>query len=202
MAVVVMEPLLGGKLVDPPPTVREIWETAPVNRTPADWALQWLWDQPEVSTVLSGMSTMEQVEQNLVSAIASAVASLTREELGLYDEVRAAYDALRPVPCTRCNYCMPCPNGLDIPRNFGLFNLGKVYGRVEDSRGGYRFMMTQVERGEVDANPQAGACLQCQECEPKCPQGIPISEWMPLVHAVLGEARSFDEVGEVEGWPA
>ena len=202
LAVVVMEPLLGGKLVDSPASVQAIWENAPVERTAAEWALQWLWDQPEVSTVLSGMSTMEQVEQNLASADASGVATLSQEELGVYDEVREAYEELRPIPCTRCGYCMPCPNGLDIPRNLGLFNQGRVYGRVDDARGSYRFMMTQVERGELQDNPQAGECAQCQECEPKCPQGIPISDWMPLIHAVLGEEKSYDEVGEIEGWPA
>jgi predicted aldo/keto reductase-like oxidoreductase len=189
-----MEPLLGGKLVDPPPSIQALWEGASVERTPADWALQWLWDQPEVSTVLSGMSTMEQVRQNIASADASGVATLTEQELALYDEVRQAYKELRPIPCTNCGYCMPCPNGVDIPRNFGLFNQGRVYGRVDNARGGYRFMMVLVERGELEDSPQASQCIQCGECELKCPQGIMISEWMPVVHAVLGEEKSYEEV--------
>ncbi len=194
LAVVIMEPLLGGKLVDPPALVEAIWDQAETDRSAADWALQWLWDQPEVSTVLSGMSTMEQVEENLASADRSGVATLTQQELDLVAEAREAYDALRPIPCTSCEYCMPCPNGVDIPRNFSLYNQGKVYGRVDQARSGYGFMVSQFERGDLDENPQASQCIQCLECESKCPQDIPISEWMSVVDAVLGEEKAYDEV--------
>jgi predicted aldo/keto reductase-like oxidoreductase len=191
LAVVVMEGLLGGRLVDPPAQVEELFSSAPVKRTPVEWALHWLWSQPEVSTVLSGMSTMEQVEQNLASADASGVGTLTSAELAIVDQVRAAYEALCPIPCTNCKYCMPCPNGVDIPRNFSVYNMGAMYDRPDDARGGYRFMQTQVERGEFEISPQATSCIQCRECEDKCPQSILISEWMPVIHEVLGEEKPY-----------
>jgi len=182
LAVVIMEPLLGGKLVNPPEPIQAIWDTAPKKRTPADWALQWLWNQPEVSVVLSGMSTMEQVEQNVASAAASGVGALTAEELALFDQVRKKYNQLCPIPCTKCNYCMPCPNGVDIPRNFEIYNQGVMYNRPEDSREEYKGM---------EEEKRASACIQCRECEEKCPQGILISEWMPIVDEVLGEGKPY-----------
>ena len=134
LAVVVMEPLLGGWLARAPQSVQELWDTAPTPRTPAAWGLQWLWNQPEVSVVLSGMSTMQQVEENVASASASEVGILTTEELALVDRVREAYRELRPIPCTECGYCMPCPNGVDIPYNFMLFNDGAMHEREDPWR--------------------------------------------------------------------
>ncbi|NLF00796.1 MAG: aldo/keto reductase, partial [Anaerolineales bacterium] len=127
MAVVVMEPLLGGKLVNPPEAVQALWDTAVTKRSAADWALQWLWNQPEVSVVLSGMSAMEQVEQNLVSANASAAGLLDADELALIDRVRQTYSELCPIPCTGCQYCMPCPNDVNIPGNFAIYNEAVMY---------------------------------------------------------------------------
>jgi predicted aldo/keto reductase-like oxidoreductase len=187
LAVVIMEPLLGGRLVDPPQAVQALWDTAAEKRTPADWALQWLWSQPEVSVVLSGMSTMEQVEQNVASADASRVGRLTRSELTLVAKVRDKTNELCPIPCTRCGYCMPCPNGVDIPRNLGLYNRGPMYNKLDTARREYEGM---------DEEPRASACIQCRECEEKCPQSILISEWMPVVHEVLGEGRSYEECSQ------
>jgi predicted aldo/keto reductase-like oxidoreductase len=191
LAIVVMEGLLGGRLVDPPEQIQAIWDSAQKERTPADWALQWLWNQPEISTVLSGMSTMEQVEENLASADGSGLGTLTNQELDLFPRVRESYEALCPIPCTDCKYCMPCPNGVDIPGNFAVYNQGAMYDRPNDARGGYRFMQVQVERGEIETNPQAVSCIQCRECEEKCPQSIAISEWMPIIHDVLGEGKPY-----------
>ena len=183
LAVVVMEPLLGGKLVKPPEEVQRIWDAAPTQRTPADWALQWLWNQPEVSVIISGMSTMEQVEQNLASADVSRVGLLTEEELALIPDVRKQYNDLCPIPCTKCRYCMPCPNGVDIPRNFEIYNNGMMYGNSEEAHQAYTEWMEEELR--------ASACIQCRECEEKCPQSIVISEWMPNVHAVLAEGQPY-----------
>ncbi len=179
MAVVVMEPLLGGRLVNPPQPVQTLWDSAPVRRDPADWALQWLWNQPEVSVVLSGMSTMTQVEENLASAERSRVRSLSAADLALIDRVRVKYRELCPIPCTRCRYCMPCPNSVDIPRNFDVYNAGMIYDKPAWARNEYSTWIPEKER--------ASACIQCRECEDKCPQHIPISEWMPVVGQVLGE---------------
>jgi predicted aldo/keto reductase-like oxidoreductase len=182
LAVVVMEPLLGGKLVDPPQPIRELWDTASQKRSPADWALQWLWNKPQVSVVLSGMSTMQQVQQNVASA--SRVGALSAEDLALVGQIRDKYDELCPIPCTQCRYCMPCPNGVDIPRNFAVFNNGVMYNTFGGARRQY---------GRIPEDARASACIQCRECEDLCPQSILISEWMPLVHQVLGEGRPFEE---------
>jgi len=182
LAVVIMEPLLGGQLVDPPGPIQNLWDSAVKERAPADWALQWLWNQPEVSIVLSGMSTMEQVEQNVASAEVSAINALTAEELALFAQVREKYTELCPIPCTKCGYCMPCPNGVEIPRNFEVYNQGVMYEKPDHARRAYTW---------ISEDGRASACIQCRECEEKCPQSIPISEWMVRVHEVLGEGQPY-----------
>ena len=186
LPVVVMEPLLGGNLAGTPGRVKEIWDSAVRKCTPADWALQWLWNQPEVTVALSGMTTIEEVKQNIACAEVSSAGMLTQEDLALFDEVRAEYERLRPVPCTQCSYCMPCPNEVNIPRIFGLFNTACAYGNVDRCRKAYARFLPEPTR--------AGACTQCRECEEKCPQSIPISEWMPKVHAVLTEGKEPEQV--------
>ncbi len=178
LAVVVMEPLLGGRLVDPPKDVRETMEGSPVRRSPAEWALQWLWDQPEVSVVLSGMSTMAQVEENLRFADASRMHAFGEAEQALIARVREQYRTHTVVPCNRCNYCMPCPNGVDIPRNFDFFNYAHLFDDTEGARFRYSVFLP--------AEQQASACIACGTCEELCPQKIAISEWMPKVAALLG----------------
>ena len=183
LAVVIMEPILGGRLVNPPQPIQHLWDTAANKRKPADWALQWLWNQPEVSVILSGMSTMQHVEENVASADASRVGALTEEELALVAQVSEKYRDLCPIPCTKCGYCMPCPNGVNIPRNFEIYNEGVMYDKPDHARQAYNQWFPEPER--------ADKCIQCRECEEKCPQDIPISEWMPLVHEVLGEGQPY-----------
>jgi predicted aldo/keto reductase-like oxidoreductase len=183
LGVVVMEPLLGGRLANPPKPVKAVFEGHSKKRIPADWALQWLWNQPEVSTVLSGMGAMKQVEENLLSAERSGVRSLDEEDLELIRRVERTYREKTPIPCTQCGYCMPCPNGVNIPRNFELFNDGFIH---EDPRGA-RSVYTRF----FPENERADRCIQCGECLGKCPQKIPIPEWMPKVHGVLGEGKAF-----------
>lgn len=188
LATVIMEPLLGGKLANPPPPIQALWDSAQTRdypRTPVEWALQWLWNKPEVSVVLSGMSAMEHVVENVASAGRSGVGQLSAEELALVERVRQKYDELCPIPCTACGYCMPCPNGVDIPRNFATFNNGVMYNAFDEARQHYNRWMPEERR--------ASACIQCRECEELCPQDIPISEWMTVVHQVLGEGRAYEE---------
>ncbi|HET91396.1 MAG TPA: aldo/keto reductase [Chloroflexi bacterium] len=182
LAVVIMEPLLGGRLVAPPESIQALWDTAAQERSPVAWALHWLWQQPEVSVVLSGMSTFEQVEQNVVVAASAMVGGLKPEELALVDRVRDAYQELCPIPCTQCGYCMPCPNEVDIPRNFEAYNQGRMYEKPDLARRSYEW---------ISEENRASACVQCGECEEKCPQRIPISEWMGRVHEVLGEGQPY-----------
>jgi predicted aldo/keto reductase-like oxidoreductase len=188
IAVVIMEPILGGKLVGPPPSIQAIWDSAAKKHAPADWALQWLWNQPEVSVVLSGMSAMQHVEENVASADVSGIGTLTADELALYDQVRRKYKELIAIPCTSCGYCMPCPQGVDIPGNFGSYNEGIMFDKPEASRGHYGWLkFAYEEQGIFDHDIRAAQCIQCGECETKCPQSIPISEWMPVIHQALGE---------------
>jgi predicted aldo/keto reductase-like oxidoreductase len=183
LAVVIMEPILGGRLVAPPEPVQAIWDNAATKRTPASWALNWLWDQPEVSVVLSGMSTMDHVTENVESASQSSVAAMSQEELDLYDTVRAKYQELCPIPCTNCKYCLPCTVELDIPRLFAMLNQGVMYNQIEDAARRYQ---------RLDDEKKAAACIQCRQCEDKCPQSIPISEWMVHVHEILEEGKDLD----------
>ncbi len=180
IAVVIMEPLLGGLLTKPPAGARAIWEES--DKSPADIALRWLWNKPEVSVVLSGMTTMEQVEQNLASSDRSSVASLTPEETELVARVRAEYEGIASIPCTKCDYCLPCPNGVQLPRNFELYNQAVMHDSPDLSRAMYNWHMPQEERAQH--------CIACRECEEKCPQQIEISEWMPKVHDSLFQEDS------------
>ena len=169
--VVVMEPLRGGQLAqDPPVKVKKILNQAGVERTPADLALQWLWNQPEVATVLSGMSNLQQVKENINSASNSGVDSLSGQELQVIDKLS---EELRgPIQCTRCNYCMPCPTGVDIPRNFELYNQAEVFEEYEKKRQQYL---------ELDEEKKAEACVRCGQCEPACPQNLGIMDLLEKV---------------------
>jgi hypothetical protein len=178
LAVVIMEPLLGGRLANPPAEVCELMKGGPCRRAPVEWALQWLWDQPEVSVVLSGMSTMEQVKGNIEQARNSRIGSFTPADFELIKRVRQKYLERTVVPCTKCNYCLPCRNGVNIPRNFELFNDAHLHDDLGHSSFIYRTFFPPAEH--------ASECQACHECEPLCPQAIPISEWMPKVAAALG----------------
>ncbi len=184
LAVVVMEPIRGGRLSKSvPPTVQAIWDGAPVRRTPAEWALQWVWNQPEVSVVLSGMSAMQHVEENLASASRSGPGSLTGQELDLYVRVREEYQRLCPIPCTDCKYCLPCPSGVSIPRVFEIYNDLIMYGDERRAQMVYSNFMNEDERADL--------CIECGECLEKCPQEIEIPEWLAKAHEVLcQEAQS------------
>jgi predicted aldo/keto reductase-like oxidoreductase len=134
------------------------------------------------------MSAMEQVEENVALASASSVGALRAGELALYDQVRARYRELTAIPCTDCKYCMPCPQGVDIPANFATYNDGIMYDKPDAARGQYEWWKYAYEvQGNFDHDIRAALCIQCGECEAKCPQAIPISEWMPVIHQALGE---------------
>jgi len=177
LALVVMEPLRGGQLTkNVPPDVQKIWDSAPRKRTPADWALQWVWNHPEVSVVLSGMSTMEQVEQNIASANESGPATLTGEELGLIGCVRDRYQALSRIPCTDCRYCLPCPSGVNIPHVFEIYNDAMIYGDEQQAQMSYSWL---------DKEERANVCVECGECLEKCPQQIDIPDWLAKAHGLF-----------------
>ena len=187
LAVVIMGPLLGGSLVDPPPAIQALWDSAPVGRSPADWGLQWLWNQSEPSVVLSGMSSMEQVDHNLRSADAAAVHSLSQDDLNLVARVGEKYREMCPIPCTSCGYCMPCPSGVDIPGNLRIYNQVVMYDKAGLGRNWWY-------QRQLSDSSRAGACTDCDRCEELCPQSIPISDWMTRIHATL--AQGADHTGD------
>lgn len=183
LAVVIMEPLLGGRLVDPPAPVQAIWDSAPTVQTPVERAMRWLWDQPEVSVVLSGMSTMEHVVENVANASRYAVGNMTETDQALIAQVRAKYEELCPIPCTKCEYCLPCAVELNIPRLFDILNRGVMYNKLDEARSRYARMSEEQK---------AAACIACRQCEEQCPQSIPISEWMVDLDKILGQGMDVD----------
>ncbi len=182
LAVVVMEPVRGGQLATPPDPIAALWATAAARRSPAEWALQWVWNHPEVSLLLSGMSTMEQVVENVASAGRSGPNSLTADELALIGRVRDKYRELAAIPCTNCQYCQPCPSGVAIPRCFELYNEMTMYGQPERARVAYANWFKPEER--------ADRCQECGECEDKCPQKIEIMAWLKKVHEALVQEKA------------
>lgn len=177
LGVVIMEPLLGGRLAKPPKVVLSVFASSGRKDSPAAWAFKWLWDQPEVSVVLSGMSTMQQVQENIKIADESGIGMFTSEDHGTIEKVRACFENRTIIPCTKCRYCMPCPNNVDIPGNFELYNETVIFDDLETPRNSYKHFFDDENR--------ADKCIGCGSCEEKCPQHIRISEWMPKVHALL-----------------
>lgn len=174
LAVIAMEPLFGGALANPPQAVQEIWDRADAKIRPADVALRWLWNRPEVSLVLSGMSTMSQLEQNMASASHHGRPWLSQREAELVAQAQAAYRELSPIACTKCGYCLPCPHGVNIPLNFDLSNQAKVY------QGNPITLCRNLYHG-LPENQRAAACESCGRCEELCPQNLEISSLLGQV---------------------
>lgn len=169
LGVIVMEPLRGGRLAQRVPSeIQSVWDRAPVSRTPAAWALRFVWDDPDVSMLLSGMGTMEQVLENVESAAEAHPRSLSASELASITEARDAYRARVRADCTECRYCLPCPSGVDIPGVIALLNDAVLYDDVAGARSLYHL------RGIGKASD----CTACESCEEVCPQGLPIVELM------------------------
>ena len=163
LAVVVMEPIRGGRLSNKvPPSVQAIWDSAPLQRSPAEWALQWVWSQPEVTVALSGMSTMQHVQENVASAERSAPNLLTEGEEALVARVRVAYEDLCPIPCTDCKYCLPCPEGIEI--GWVIWDLDQI-----PARG-----IEQVKEWYAGFPVKASACVECGVCIERCPFEVDI----------------------------
>jgi predicted aldo/keto reductase-like oxidoreductase len=178
LGIVVMEPLRGGKLAVPNAEISAIWDTASTRRSAAEWALDWVWNHPEVSLLLSGMSTLTQVQQNLGAAGMSETGMLAPGDLDLIARVRDAYNALIRVSCTACSYCMPCPQGVNIPGMFQLVNEGSMFGNWDMQRKRYGQMKSE--------GSSAASCIRCGACEDKCPQHIAIRDELAGVAEQLG----------------
>jgi hypothetical protein len=175
IAVMVMEPLRGGNLArNVPPEVEEIWNEADTKRTPAEWAFRWIWNHPEVTVVLSGMNEISQYDENIQIASEAEPDSLTDKELELISRVAEKYRNLMTIPCTGCNYCMPCPVGVDIPGCFDLYNSKQIFKGISDHDTQYRYLIHQM--GILGKNSAASLCVNCGKCIEKCPQHINIPE--------------------------
>ena len=169
LAVIIMEPLRGGRLVKNLPTeAKKVFGSYKVKRTPAEWAFRWLWDQKEVTVVLSGMNSMEMVNENIETASSVRVGELGESEMKLFDKVVKAINSKMKVGCTGCGYCMPCPKGVDIPGTFAAYNRrandGKFWGLMD------YFMCTTLRTNSAAASE----CIGCGKCEKHCPQKIEI----------------------------
>lgn len=189
IAVVIMEPLKGGRLADPPAEALRLMRDSGVDRTPVDWALQFLWNRPEIAVVLSGMGTQRQVDENCASADRSGVGSLSEEELETLENIADVYRQRMAVPCTACRYCMPCPSGVDIPQNFAIWNNVSMKDRGFQQwriRRSYRKLVRSAGKVDLDhPNGSAAVCTTCRKCVPKCPQGIDIPTELVKCDAAL-----------------
>ncbi len=167
-ALAIMEPLKGGGLANAPAAVKEIYGEYHEERTPAEWAFRHVLNYPAVSTVLSGMTTMEQLKENIQTfSRPDAVAnSLSEEERRIIARAKAAYESYASIPCTACEYCMPCPKGVNIPKIFSDYNEGVMFGDFSQPQRSY--MMLERSGGKADN------CVQCGVCSKKCPQFIDI----------------------------
>ncbi|WP_097027069.1 aldo/keto reductase [Clostridium peptidivorans] len=177
LAVIIMEPLKGGKLaITPPEKIQSLWDKSEIKRSPVHSALKWLWNQPEVTLILSGMSSIEQVMDNIKYADDSQIHSLTDEELKIVDEVHHTYNNLIKINCTTCGYCMPCPQGVDIPLNFSIYNDRYIYNDLKNSLKKYK---------DLHESKKASSCIECGKCQTLCPQNLPIIDALKKLHEEL-----------------
>lgn len=185
LGIVVMEPLRGGLLSGDVPAIHRHLLDAPVRRTPSEWGLRWVWNHPEVTVVLSGMNAMEQVRENLACAEQGVANSLSPGELAVIENMRDTFASRVKIPCTGCRYCMPCEHGVDIPSCFMYYNQAYTYEAKEKAAGVYLWALNGSFTGGVPGF--ASCCAECGECEEKCPQHLPIREYLRDVSEYFGK---------------
>ena len=174
--VIIMEPLRGGRLVNGlPKKAKDLFAAAEPKRSPAEWGLRWLWNQPEISVVLSGMNSMAMIQENIRIADTVKVGEMTETDGAMFEDVRNAVNEKMKVPCTGCGYCQPCPYGVDIPGAFRCYNV-----RYTDNffTGMREYLMCTTFRAE---RTNASLCRQCGKCEQHCPQGIAVRKELKQV---------------------
>lgn len=197
IAMVIMEPVKGGALANPPKEALAVMRKAKNQRTPVDWALQFLWNRPEVSVVLSGMGSKQMVDENCASADRSGIDSLSKEDEETLDEIAGIYRSKILVPCTACGYCMPCPNGVNIPLNFAILNnVSMEKSRLlkwQAKRGYRRLADSKKKLDKKNPNGNAAICIQCGKCLDKCPQEIDILGELAKVDAIVGKGKKISD---------
>ena len=178
LAVMIMEPIRGGSLAGPvPDEIKKIWDISPVKRSPAEWALRWVWNHPEVTVVLSGMNDERHIDENLRVAGEALPDSLSPSELEIISRVRDTYQRLMKVRCTGCGYCMPCPAGVDIPGCFSLYNAHHLFPQDRSAK----FHYFGRHGGLLSNVSYAGLCRQCGRCTKICPQHLQIPDYLGQV---------------------
>ena len=175
IGVVVMEPLRGGLMANPPESVQALYDAFPVKRSAVEWAFRYLYTMPEVKTILSGMSTMEQVVDNLRIFQNAACEQLSAEEEALFAQVKEAYLSIVKTRCTGCRYCQPCPQGVRIPRIFEGYDEMLLHGKND-----YREQYAKIIADHADFSQ----CVGCGQCEDACPQHLPITRYLSEIDAV------------------
>ena len=198
IAVVIMEPVKGGKLANPTKEALGIMNKAKTQRSPVDWALQYVWNQPEVSVVLSGMGSKKMVDENCESANNSGVNVLSEEDIRIISELAEIYRKSILVQCTACQYCMPCPSGVNIPENFAFLNnmayAGKKGFMERMIKRRYNKLVKSSEKvNKEHPNGNASLCTKCEVCLEKCPQHINIPEELEKVDAIMGKGKKISE---------
>lgn len=197
IGVVVMEPLRGGKLVNPiPKDVEELWNTSKIAHTPAEWALRWVWNHPEVTVVLSGMNTNWQIEENIMTADEAYPNSLTKDELELVKKVAKKYNQLMRIGCTGCGYCQPCPMNVDIPDVFETYNYFHMFGDEDETKFGYVFRRMGIFTNAPYSF--ANQCAECGKCEELCPQKLNIIELLKKTREDLENEELPDRIGLIK----
>lgn len=180
LGVTIMEPLRGGRLVNSiPEEALRIFKEADANRTSVDWALRWIYNHSEVSVVLSGMNEMSQVEENIKTASTANANSLTEKELEVMEKVKSIFKSKMKVNCTACEYCMPCPFGLNIPKNFAYYNDYHIFGNKDNEA------QLKARYFSLKEEQRSDKCAKCGKCETHCPQGIKIREELEKVTAAF-----------------
>ena len=174
LGITIMEPLRGGKLAGVmPPDVQSVFDQSPLDYSPAQWGLRWVWNHPEVSVVLSGLNQLEHVDENLRTANEALPNSLSEEALAVIDQAKAIFKARTKVDCTGCRYCQPCPNDVPIPHIFKGYNDIYLFGDDDPA-------------SRKALGKQAANCIQCGLCEEHCPQGIAIRQQLAAIRAEMG----------------
>lgn len=192
--VIIMEPLRGGKLVELlPEEAKRIFAEAEPARSPAEWGFRWLWNQTGVTVVLSGMNSLDMVRENVKVASEARAGELTEKEIQMFDAVKGEINRKVKVGCTACGYCMPCPQGIDIPGTFRCYN--EMY-TERPKVGRKEYMMTTAFR--KNQNP-ASSCIQCGRCERLCPQGIEIRKELKNAAAEL-ETVKYKAMARLVKW--
>lgn len=179
LSVNIMEPLRGGFLANnAPEEVKKLLDDYPDRRSLVEWAFRWLYNMPEVAVVLSGINTMEQLEDNIRIFEHSPSNVMEREELDLIEKIKNAYSNKAAVGCTGCRYCMPCPSRVVIPDIFKIYNDIPMYGELKWAKNMYNLVATE-------AGKDAGNCIECGKCTTLCPQGIDIVSTLKEAHNIL-----------------